>query len=180
MAGDGNILGKHPDRSVKAIDAMLQQATRLISLRAIGRAATLDQQKELFILELELDLVPGDAIQARAETWNLSDAEKALVTQKLVDVDVDAIMQSQRRGMGGYGAARAKLYEMAKAKVIPSRTTSGPFWQQVLEHASQERDGKLAQHAFDLLLQRYADEKTTWSELRMVEWQMQLEAAKAK
>lgn len=183
MDAQGNMLGK-PDRSVKAMSDMLELATRLVALRAVSQAATPAEQKELFLVELELDLVPCDRIQARAETWSLNEAEKALVSEKLVDIDVVAIMREQHQGMleqrdGAYGAARAKLYEMAKAGLDPSRTTSGPFWQQALEHASLQRDGDLAQRAFDALLHRYADEKSRWLDLRMVAWQEQLDAAKA-
>ena len=182
MDADGTVVGQ-PTRSVRAFAAMHALAKRLLALRAAGAAATPAEQQERFLVELQLDLIPGDRIQAQASAWRLGVAEQALVAQKLVDVEVAAIMQDLRRVRyddASFDAARARVFAMAKAGRTPSATTSGQFWQLVLEQASRQRDGELAQQAFAALRARYADEPSSWLDYRMQDWQQQLAAAQEK
>src|SRR5262245_27212223 len=176
MDAEGDVVSE-PTRSLRGFTSMHALATRLLALRAKGAAATPAEQQELFLIELQLDLIPGYQIEARASAWPLGAADKALVARKLVRVQVTAIVAEW---ILGSHAAAAKAVAMAKAGRTPSATKSGQFWQLVLEHASEQHDGELALRAFDALQQRYADEPSSWRDWRMRDWQQQLDAAKAR
>lgn len=170
MDADGSVIGK-PGRSLRAFTEMLSLTRRLLELRGRGYHASEAEKKELFLVELQLDLIPSHLIQSRADAWRLDADEKALVEQKLVDVEVVG-QDLMSEGAG------AELAAIARAGRIPSLTTSGRFWQVVLEHASRHKDGELAQRAFDALMVRFAEESGTWINWRMAEWRKQLEASK--
>lgn len=176
MDQDGNVLGK-PGRSVAAFDEMHAGLAGLVVLRAKkGRSA--DEEKELFLLELRLDLVPVGELSARADKLTLSDADKALVSQKLVDGEVAALMQRARElGREGLGERMAAL---AKAGKVPSDTQRGPFWSLTLQYASQQKDGALADQAFAALEAFYRKQKLPGIERQMETWRKLVEEAKAK
>lgn len=177
MDADGNVLTK-PGRSVAAFVETHQKTKRLAELRQKGDKASADEQKELFLVELNLDLVPAPQIQARADKLPLSDAEKALASAKIVDAEVNELLQQSRST--GLEQTAEKLAAMAKAGKKPSDTTGGQFWNAVLQHASKHKDAALAKQAFDALQQRFANDKNPQIERAKQQWQKLLDEAQAK
>ncbi len=178
MDAEGNVLTK-PGRSVKAFVETHAETKALAALRAKGDKLSAAELKELFLAELKLDMIPAAEIQARSDRVPaLTAAEKALVAQKIVDGEVTGIMQKAREA-GPEKTAEA-LVEMAKAGRVPSETMSGTFWQQVLKQASTQKDGDLAQKAYDGLVKRYAAEPSAQFEQAKKAWQKQVDDAKAK
>lgn len=177
MDADGNVLAK-PGRSVQAFRDGLESTKTLVALRAKGDKATAAEQKELFLAELKLDLVPAGEIQARADKLTLSDAEKATVAGKIVDGEVMALMQKAREL--GQDEVRKQLAAMAKDGKTPSDAMAGSFWPAVLEYASKEKDAALAQKAFDAIEKRFANDKNPNLARAKKEWAKLLEEAKAK
>jgi hypothetical protein len=177
MDADGNVLTK-PGRTVKAFREGLESTKGLMALRQKGDKATAAEQKELFLTELKLDIVALGDIQARADKLTLTDAEKELVAGKIVDGEVAALMQKGREL--GQDEVWKQLADMAKAGKRPSEAGVGNFWIGVLTHASKQKDGALAQQAFDALEKRYANEKSPGIERARKSWEKMLEDAKAK
>ncbi len=81
MDADGRVIGR-PSRSLPAFTGMLGQAERLLALRTKGKDASKAEKRELFLTELDLDLVAADCIEPRAAKWSLSSAERGLVAEK--------------------------------------------------------------------------------------------------
>jgi len=177
MDADGNVLAK-PGRSVKAFREGLESTKSLVTLRAKGDKATPAEQKELFLAELKLELIPAEQIQARADKLTLSDSEKAMVAGKIVDGEVMALMQRGREL--GQDEVAKQLAAMAAAGKVPSEAMAGSFWPAVLGHASKAKDVALAQKAFDALERQFAGDATPRLARAKKEWAKLLEEAKAK
>ena len=175
MDADGNVLTK-PGRSVQAFVDTHAATLSLSSLRS-KKARTAAEDKQLFLAELTLDLIAAEQIQQRADQLTLDAAEKTLVAGKLVDAEVKALFGKMREN--GPEKTAAAVAEMAKAGKVPSAASAGMFWNQVLTHASKQKDAVLAQQAFDALQKRYADEKAPGIERQMQNWQQLLDEAKA-
>ncbi|HEU4420850.1 MAG TPA: hypothetical protein VFT55_18065 [Planctomycetota bacterium] len=178
MDAAGNVLTK-PGHSVKAFVERQEEAAAVVCLRAKGREATAAEQKQLFLSELKFDLIPAAAIQARSDRIaDLSAAEKELVTSKLVDAEVRAVLDKGRElGPEKLGAT---LAELARTGKTPSETLNGPFWRIVLQHASKQKDAALAQKAYDALMKRYGREAGGRIDSARQAWQRLLEDAKAR
>jgi hypothetical protein len=176
MDAEGNVLTK-PGRSVQAFVDTHQETMSLAALRG-KKARTAAEDKQLFLAELKLDLIAAEQIQARADKLTLDAAEKAMVAGKLVDAEVQALFGKMRET--GPEKTAAAAAEMAKAGKVPTAAVSGMFWNQVLVHASKQKDAALAQQAFDALQKRYADEKSPGIERQKQNWQKLLDEAKAK
>ncbi len=177
MDAEGNVLTK-PPRSVAGFVEVHAKTKELMALRAKGDKATADDKKAMFLAELKLDMVPADQIQSRADEHKLSDAEKGIVAQKLVDAEVTQIMGQARQA--GAEQTGEKLAALAKAGKLPSETARGPFWVQVLNHASRQKDGDLAQQAFDALEKHFAKDKNPQLDRAKQAWKKLLDDAKAK
>jgi hypothetical protein len=178
MDAEGNVLAK-PGRSVKAFQETLVATKKLVDLRNKGDKRSAAETKELFLAELKLDLIPAGELQQRADAVpGLSKADKDLVAQKIVDAEVQAVMQEAREA--GPEATGEKLVAIARSGREPSEAVSGIFWQQVLRHASGAKDAALAEKAHAALLKRFADEKGAQFERARKNWDEQLEAAKKK
>jgi hypothetical protein len=177
MDADGNVLAK-PGRSVAAFRETHTQAKALAALRGKTNR-TPAEDKELFLTELKLDLVPVGEIQARADkVADLSKDEQALVAQKIVDGEVMALLRDARKA--GPEATSEKLLALAKAGRTPSDAMGGMFWQQVLSGASAQKDAEMAQQAYDNLMRIFGKEKGERFEKAKEAWQKQVEEAKAK
>lgn len=176
MDADGNVLTK-PGRSVQAFVDTHKETLALSTLRSKS-ARTAVEEKQLFLAELNLDLIAAEQIQARADQVKLDAAEKAMVAGKIVDAEVQALFGKMRET--GPEKTAAAAAEMAKAGRVPTGpAVSGMFWNQVLVHASKQKDPALAQQAFDALQKRYGDEKSPGIERQRQNWQKLLDDAKA-
>jgi hypothetical protein len=174
MDADGNVLSK-PPRTVAGMAETRDQTQKLLDLRAKGDKATAAEQKELFLSELKLGLLKAPDIQPRADKVALTDAEKAYVAGKVVDVEVSEIMtRSRQDGPEKTGAALAALLEAGKT---PSDEVTPAFWPMVLSHASKQKDGKLAQRAYDTLVKRAGDKAPP---RQLESWKKLLDEANAK
>ena len=175
MDTEGNVLTR-PGRSVKAMAETQAQTSQLVALRAKGDKASATQQRDLFLVELQLDLVKADEIQARADKLTLSEADKKFVAQKLVDAEIGAIMaKAQKEGPEKTGEALAGILAAGKT---PSDQISSQFWFAVLNHAAKQKDAKLAQRCYDVLEKRHSGDKQF--ERALPEWKKLLDEAKAK
>ncbi len=175
MDADGNVLTK-PGRTVKAMVEMQAQTKQLAALRAKGDKATAAEQKELFLLELKLDLVKAEEIQVRADKLSLADADKTYVAQKLVDAEAGAIQaKAQQDGPEKTGAAFAAMLAAGKT---PSDDIGSWFWVGLLNHAAKQKDGALAQRSFDVLQKRHGKDKQY--ERALATWKKALDEAKGK
>ncbi|HEX5052191.1 MAG TPA: hypothetical protein VFZ65_10495 [Planctomycetota bacterium] len=178
MDVDGNVLSK-PQRSVKAFVETLAQTKVLVALRAKGDKATPAEKKQLFLAELELGMIPANELEARAaKVPDLDKEQKALVAQKLVDAEVSAVLRKAREL--GADKVGESLADMAKKGRVPSDVMAGSFWPQVLQHASKQKDARLAQQAYDALMVRYASEKGDRFEKVKAAWQKLVEEARTK
>jgi len=178
MDSAGNIIGK-PFQSLAACEQMLQRAQRLVALRAngpqIGAGA-----RELFFLELELDLAPIEQVSVRTASWQLADAEVALVASKLADAEVTAAYSAVRASELSEEEFAARLYGMARSGRIPSSTTATMFWVCVLRWASELRDADMAEQAYAILRSRFEGINNGWLRWARPRWEEQLEAARAQ
>lgn len=175
MDADGNVLTK-PGRSVQAFVDTHAATLSLAKLRSKHERSAAED-KQLFLAELKLDLIAAEQIQQRADQLTLDADEKALVAGKIVDAEVQALFGKMREN--GPEKTAAAVAEMAKAGKVPSAAAAGMFWNQVLLHASKQKDPALAQQAFDALQKRYADEKMPGIERQKQNWQKLLDEAKA-
>ena len=145
MSADGTVLTQ-PARSVASFRETHTKTAELMALRTKGEARTAAENRQLFLAELALGLIPAEQIQARADAVEgLSDADRAVVAQKLVDAEVQAILQRAREA--GPEQTAKEVAELARTGKRPSDAMARPFWLQVLRHASAEKDTKLAQQA---------------------------------
>jgi hypothetical protein len=175
MDAEGNVLAK-PARNVAGFVDTLARSKALVALRSKGDKATAAERKDLFLTELRLDLIAADQIQARADTLSLGADEKALVASKLVDVEVGQVLQKARDA--GMAATNEQLAAFAKAGKTPSEAMRPQFWIGVLNHASGQKDGALAQQAFDALEKHFADDKNPALERAKANWKKLLDASK--
>jgi len=175
MDADGNVLTK-PARSVAGFVETHARTKALVALRRKGDKATAAEQKELFLAELRLDLVAAAEIAARAAGLPLSDAEKELVAQKLVDAEVGKILQGSRDA--GPAKTNEQLAALAAAGKTPSEAMRPQFWIAVLNHASTAKDAALAQRAHDALERHFADDKNPALERARANWLKLLTASK--
>ena len=175
MDAEGNVLTK-PGRTVKAMAEMQAETQQLVALRQKGDKAPAADQKALFLLELRLDLVKAEEIQARADRLSLDAADKAFVAQRLVDAEIAAIQATaQKEGPEKTGAAMAALLAAGKA---PSDLVGSNFWVTVLNHAAKQKDAALAQRCYDVLQTRHGGDKQY--ERAFTAWKKALDEAKAK
>lgn len=169
MDASGDIVGR-PFRSLPACEAMLPLVTRLVALRANG-SPTAGDTRERVLLELELDLIPADQIEAQTAPWHLTDGEAAVFAAKLADAEAaDAVGLSQE-------AFAARLYDMACNRRIPSSTQATMFWVTVLEHASQLRDAAVAEEAYETLQRRFEGMDDNWLRWSRPRWEQQRQTA---
>jgi hypothetical protein len=175
MDAAGNVLAQ-PERKVASFAAMQQQLQGLLELRAKGERRTPAEQKELFLLELQLDLIAADALAARAAEVELTDAEQKLVAQKGTDLEVKALLTKARDH--GPEVTGEKIAALAKAGRQPSEAMQVPFWNATLQHASKQKDAVLAQQAFDALMQRLGKQAGPGVERQKQAWAKLLEDAK--
>jgi hypothetical protein len=176
MSAEGEVLAK-PGRSVDGFVTTHADVQALAKLQQ-KKDRTAAEEKQLFLAELKLDLVPAEQIQARADQLGLDDAEKKVVAAKLVDREVKTVLDAMRKD--GPKATAAKCAEIAQAGKEPSEAMAGIFWSQVLTHASGEKDAKLAARAHGALMARYGKETSPGIERQKKAWQDLLDAANAK
>lgn len=174
----GNIVGR-PFHSLAACEEMLQLVTRLVVLRA--RISPVDSDaRELFLLELKLDLVPIDQIEARTASWKLTGAEAAVVAAKRADEEAEDAYRAYQAREHNYEDFQARLYGMACSGRIPSSTKATMFWVSNLEYASHLRDSAMAEHAYGVLSMRFEGMDNSWLSLSRPRWREELEAAQAQ
>jgi len=179
MDAEGNVLAKPPQRTVASYQETATGAQALLALRDKGAKRTPAEEKELFLTELQLDLIPAGEIAKRsAAIPTLTDAEKATVQQKIVDGEYSALMGKMREI--GPEALAAQIAEMAKAGRIPSARSQGPFWTQVLTHAAKQKDVALAEQAFAKVEEASKSMPAANVERMRQNWQKLLDEAKAK
>jgi len=168
MDAEGHVLAR-PIGSVDNFAAAHAQSRRVTQLRAKGEERTADETKELFFAELALDLVAADAVSVRAAKLTLNDAEKAIVEQKLADIEIRALMR--RTHELGPDELGASIAAMARAGRQPGPSTHEAFWMQTLLHASAHKDAELAKRAFEALTERpgapaaSAESRERWQKL---------------
>lgn len=158
MDADGNVLTKPTARTV-ANFVETQAATKdLMVLKAKGDKLTDAEAKQLFLTELNMDMIAAGDIQKRADAVKgLSDADKALVAGKLVDGEFAAILQRPipRTDAEAQKKARdevmAQVAAMAKAGKVPTGQRTLQFWSMTLQHAATAKDVELAEKAFAAL-----------------------------
>jgi len=158
MDADGNVLTKPTARTV-ANFVETQAATKdLMVLKAKGDKLTDAEAKQLFLTELNMDMIAAGDIQKRADAVKgLSEADMALVAGKIVDGEFSAILQ--RPIPRGDAAAQktameetmARVAEMAKAGKVPTGQRTLQFWSMALQHAATAKDVGLAEKAFAAL-----------------------------
>jgi hypothetical protein len=170
MDAEGNVLSQHPKQTAEGLGEGLAQAKRVAELRAKGDKATPDEQKELLLIEVKGGMAKRDGLQARADKLALTAEEKALVADKIVEMEVDEIMRANRQTPEKGGQALAAMLVAGKTPAAQS-----PAWAALLQHASTTKDADLAQRAYDVLMQR-KDAPARAKE----RWQTLLDEAKAK
>ena len=158
MDADGNVLTKPTARTV-ANFVETQAATKdLMVLKAKGDKLTDAEAKQLFLTELNMDMIATGDIQKRADAVKgLREADMALVAGKIVDGEFSAILQ--RPIPRGDAAAQktameetmARVAEMAKAGKVPTGQRTLQFWSMALQHAATAKDVGLAEKAFAAL-----------------------------
>lgn len=167
MDAEGNVL-LQPPRSVAAF----RDTKTVIELRAKGDKLSAPEHKALFLAELRSGQIKREDVQPRADKLTLSPEEKALVASKLVDMEVaDILRKAREEGPEKTGESLAALLAAGKT---PGEDNTG-FWAGILRHASAQKDGELAQRAYDVLMKR-KDAPARAKE----QWQKQLDDAKAK
>jgi len=158
MDADGNVLTKPTARTV-ANFVETQAATKdLMVLKAKGDKLTDAEAKQLFLTELNMDMIAAGDIQKRADAVKgLSEADMALVAGKIVDGEFSAILQ-QPIPRGDAAAQKtameetmARVAEMAKAGKVPTGQRTLQFWSMALQHAATAKDVGLAEKAFAAL-----------------------------
>jgi hypothetical protein len=153
MDQDGEVIAR-PGREVAEFVAAQRRAQRVVALRALGEKRSASENKELFLLELGLDLVPFDALESRAARLDLNETERNLVQGKRTDGEVLALLR--RMHEVGPEQTAATIAAMAKAGREPGEGTFEPFWAQTLIHAATQRDRRLAEQAFAKLATVFA------------------------
>jgi hypothetical protein len=179
MDAEGNVLAKPPQRTVASYQETAAGAQALLTLRNKGAKRTPAEEKELFLTELRLDLIPAAEIAKRgAAIPSLSDEEKAAMQQKIVDSEYAALMGKMREI--GPEALATQVAEMAKANRIPSGRNQTSFWTQVLTHAAKQKDVALAEQAFAKAEEASKTMPPASVERMRQNWQKLLDEAKAK
>jgi len=158
MDAEGNVLTKPTARTVANYVETHAVTKDLMALKAKGDKLTDAEAKQLFLAELNLDMIAAGDIQKRADAVKgLSDADKALVAGKLVDGEFAAILQrpiprgdaeAQKTAME---ETMAQVAAMAKAGKVPSGQRTLQFWSMALQHAATAKDVELAEKAFAAL-----------------------------
>jgi hypothetical protein len=158
MDAEGNVLTKPTARTVANYVETQAVTKDLMALKAKGDKLTDAEAKQLFLAELNLDMIAAGDIQKRADAVKgLSDADKALVAGKLVDGEFAAILQrpiprgdaeAQKTAME---ETMAQVAAMAKAGKVPSGQRTLQFWSMALQHAATAKDVELAEQAFAAL-----------------------------
>lgn len=158
MDADGNVLTKPTARTVANYVETHAASKELMTLKAKGDKLTDAEAKQLFLAELNLDMIAAGDIQKRADAVKgLSDADKALVAGKIVDGEFAAILQrpiprtdaeAQKKGMD---ETMAQVAAMAKVGKVPTGQRTLQFWSMALQHAATAKDVELAEKAFAAL-----------------------------
>lgn len=179
LSPDGDVLAtvlEAEDRTVPAFTALHARARTVFDLRGKARRGDKAAAKDLFLAELDLDLLTLAQAQERAAALTLSEAEKAHVAARQTDLEVrDLLARSRDLGTAKVEAAIA---EMARAGRRPTEATAESFWWTTLTFAANKHDPALAQRAHDELAQRFANDKRY--EKMLPRWRKLLEQAKAK
>lgn len=168
---DGQLLLRQDDKTVAGFVAALPKVVELQALQARAGddpgAAT-----KLFLLQLELGTLTLQQMQERsAQLSGLSDEQRAFVEQKITDATLLELERDRQLAPKELGQ---RLAGLARAGRRPSSgsAVSQWFWNQLLDHARQQRDAELAQLAYDQLVAQFGKDQRY--QRALAAWRQQL------
>ena len=154
LDGAGEVTVRNLQRKIESLTRTRAQLDELASLRAAAGKGDKKVERQLFLLELDLQMMTTEQARERMKTVELDDADKTRVEQVLVDGEV-RVWRGKARELGADGVGE-KFVAMVRAGRLPSADMAPYFWQMVLASSAKSGDAELAQRAFDAL----EDDKT--------------------
>ncbi|MBK8099817.1 MAG: thioredoxin family protein [Planctomycetes bacterium] len=179
LSPEGDVLAtilEAEQRTVPAFNALHARARTVFDLRGKAKGGDRAAAKDLFLAELDLDLLTIGQVQERAAAVSLNEPEKVHVAARLTDLEVRELLARSRDL--GTAKVEALIAEMARAGRRPTAATAESFWWTTLTYAANKRDAALAQSAYDELSRRFGRDKRY--EKMLPRWRKLLEQAKAK
>lgn len=147
MDDEGNVIAKQGARTVDGFEATLAKVQEYVAVKQKAAKGGAEAEKALFLAQLDLDMLKPDELKAKADKLSLSDADKALVAQKLTDAEVAALQREVSSRKLPNDEFAAKLLEIAKQGRRPSESQARQFWNGVLTAAAAQKDAAMAESA---------------------------------
>lgn len=140
LAPDGEVITQPRERTVPAWRKAVDASRAFLALRAKA-ADDPTVQKRLFFVEAELGRLDFDAAARRAKSiGDLTDAERARVTQILADLEFDALLRTWKSiGMAEF-LRRGRA--MVDAGRKPSAERMRKLWSSAMHHAAKMKDAR--------------------------------------
>lgn len=179
LSPDGDVLAtilEAEQRTVPAFTMLHARARTVFDLRGKAKGGDPAAAKDLFLAELDLDLLTMAQAQERAATVALNEPERVHVAARLTDLEVRDLLARSRDL--GTAKVEATIAEMARAGRRPTEATAESFWWTTLTFAANKRDAALAESAHDELARRFGRDKRY--EKMLPRWRKLLEQAKTK
>lgn len=149
MNGSGEVTVRNLQRKIESLTRTRTQLDELQKLRKGAGKGDKKLERQLFLLELDLQMLTAEQARERMKTVELDDADKTRVEQFLVDGEVRAL-RGKARELGA-DAVGEKCAAMAHAGRLPSAEMAQYFWQMILSWSAKSGDVELAERAFEQL-----------------------------
>lgn len=155
LDADGNVTVRNLQRTIDSLARARQNLDALAALRAKVAAAEAKGKpdakaaRDLLFVEMDLQMVTPEQVRERTQSMELADADRERIERFLVDAEVRAV-RGKARELGADEVGK-RFAAMVQTGRLPSAENEAYFWQMVLGFAAKQRDGELAQRAFDVL-----------------------------
>lgn len=166
------------DVDLAAIEAAFTSLQRWQQLRAAVAAGQRDQEKALFLLELEMGNRSFAEMQQRHERLQFDAAEQKLVEQQLINLEFLQILKATP--LQKLGEAGGKYVAMYRAHRIPDTAQDTSFWLGAFTYAALQGDLKLYEEMLQTLRQTKAKDERLQLYLPRLEQQLETLRANAK
>lgn len=160
MDGDGNVLGEPGGRDIAAFEKALASIESVFDLEKRIEAGEKGLEVKLFLAKMDMGAYKFEAAKKKAASFEkLTDEEKKAIAAKMVNLEVDHIMESAMTSEEGIKEAAVRFMEMVKEGNIPTGETAGMFWSVIAMKAEEDKNIEMFEKALNALLKQYGEEE---------------------
>lgn len=160
MDGDGNVLGEPSGRDVESFQTTLTSIEAVFDLEKRIEAGEKGLEVELFLAKLDMGAYKYEAAKKKAASFEKLTAEqKKAIAAKMVNLEVESIVDEAMTSEGGMAKAAVRFIEIIEEGNLPTGDTAGMFWSILMMHAEEVSDVDLFEKALKALRAQYGEEE---------------------